>query len=117
MISHCQAALRKDWCGGCAVLTLGVLAGALLFAYACAYHWYVVHDNPLALREIPLPGLTGAKQPPQPAHAQVGTLHIRCLLITLALNAEEQICKGNYTIVPDACMTQHLSCRCMCHMT
>ena len=71
LLLHCQAVQRKEWCGGCAVLTLGVLTGALLFAYACAYHWYVVHDNPLALREIPLPGLAWGKQPLQPAHAQV----------------------------------------------
>ena len=73
LLSHCQAVQGKERCGGCAVLTLGVLTGALLFAYACAYHWYVVHDNPLALREIPLPGLAWAKQPLQPAgaHAQV----------------------------------------------
>lgn len=66
------------WCGGRAVLALGIFAGALLFAYACAYHWYVVHDNPLALREMPLLGLARAKQPLQPAHAQVWRIRTLC---------------------------------------
>ena len=74
-----DVAQNNKWCGGCAVLTLGVFAGALLFAYACAYHWYVVHDNPLALMEIPLLGLARARQSLQPAHAQVVRICIRCL--------------------------------------
>ena len=48
-----------------AVLALGVIAGVLLFTYACTYHLYVVHGNPLALQEVPLLGLSHASAAPQ----------------------------------------------------
>ena len=40
----------------CAVLVLGFTTGALLFVYACAYHWSLLHESPLAPREAPLVG-------------------------------------------------------------
>lgn len=46
----------------CAVFSLGLIAGTLLFGYACVYHWNVIHDSPLALRELPLSGLEKPQQ-------------------------------------------------------
>ena len=42
----------------CAVLTLGIIIGAFIFASACAYHWSILLESPLALQGASPVGLS-----------------------------------------------------------